>query len=149
MEAVAASNRFDILLLVRKSSAIYEKLVPDSVAITEVDFESHVALVSALQGIDAVVSVMTFGPASDIDIVEMRLINAAIEAGVNFFIPSEWAPDSAGADITEEPWIGKTLLPNSIIAPKRVVHNYLLARSVQGKIAFAVVYAGVIIPSCK
>lgn len=118
-------------------------------AVKQVDFESHAALVSAFQGIDAVVSVMTFGPLSDIDIVELRLINAAIEAGVKFFIPSEWAPDSAGADITEEPWIGKTLRPNSIIAPKRVVHNYLLARAGQGKIAFAIVYTGVIIPSSK
>lgn len=118
-------------------------------AVKQVDFESHAGLVSAFQGVDAVVSVMTFGPLSDIDIVELRLINAAIEAGVKFFIPSEWAPDSAGADITEEPWIGKTLRPNSVIAPKRVVHNYLLARAGQGKIAFAIVYTGVIIPSSK
>ena len=81
--------------------------------------------------------------------VEIALINAAIEAGVKFFIPSEWAPDSAGANVLEEQWIGRTLRPNVVIAPKRSVHNYLMARAGQGKIAYAVVFTGVIIPSSK
>jgi hypothetical protein len=81
--------------------------------------------------------------------VEIALINAAIEAGVKFFIPSEWAPDSAGSNVIDDPWIGRTLRPNVVIAPKRAVHNYLMARAGQGKIAFAVVFPGVIIPSSK
>jgi uncharacterized protein YbjT (DUF2867 family) len=86
---VAASAKFDITLLVRKPPAVYANRVPSSVKIRQADFKSHICLVSAFQGIDAVVSVMTFDPASDIDMVEIGMINAAIDAGVKFFIPSE------------------------------------------------------------
>jgi uncharacterized protein YbjT (DUF2867 family) len=89
LDIVAASAKFDITLLVRKPPAVYANTVPSSVKIRQADFKSHTSLVSAFQGIDAVVSVMTFGPASDIDMVEIGMINAAIDAGVKFFIPSE------------------------------------------------------------
>lgn len=121
----------------------------NSVTVKQVDFQSHTALVAAFQDIDVVVSVLTFAPKSNIDVLEIRMINAAIEAGVKFFIPSEWAPDTAGSNVTEQPWIGRTLRPNPVLAPKRAVHNYLMARAGQGQIAFAVVYTGVIISSSK
>ncbi|KFG87898.1 isoflavone reductase family protein [Metarhizium anisopliae] len=147
LDIVAASGKFKITLLVRKPPVKYTDIVPDSVTVKQVDFQSHASLVAAFRGIDAVVSVMTFGPQSGIDVVEIGMINAAIEAGVKFFIPSEWAPDSAGANVTDDPWIGRSLRPNAVLAPKRAVHNYLMARAAQNQIAFAVVYTGVIIPS--
>ncbi|EFY86036.1 isoflavone reductase family protein [Metarhizium acridum CQMa 102] len=147
LDVVAASEKFKITLLVRKPPENYIDIVPDSVTVKQVDFQSHASLVAAFRGIDAVVSVVAFGPQSDIDVVEIGMINAAIEAGVKFFIPSEWAPDSAGANVTEDPWIGRSLRPNAVLAPKRAVHNYLMARAAQNQIAFAVVYTGVIIPT--
>ncbi|KAG8407140.1 hypothetical protein J3458_020634 [Metarhizium acridum] len=108
LDVVAASEKFKITLLVRKPPENYIDIVPDSVTVKQVDFQSHASLVAAFRGIDAVVSVVAFGPQSDIDVVEIGMINAAIEAGVKFFIPSEWAPDSAGANVTEDPWIEVT-----------------------------------------
>ncbi len=145
---VAASGKFDITVLVRNPPANYT-VIPKSVTVKQVDFQSHSALVSAFQGMDAVVSVLKFAPQSNIDVVEIGLINAAIEAGVKFFIPSEWAPDTAGANVTDGPWIGRALRPNAVLAPKRAVHNYIMARAGQGQIAFAAVFTGVIIPASE
>ncbi|EHK15228.1 uncharacterized protein TRIVIDRAFT_228270 [Trichoderma virens Gv29-8] len=147
LDLVAASEKFDITLLVRRPTANFREEVPKSVKVKQVDFQSHASLVAAFQGIDAVVSVLKFAPQSNIDVVEIGMINAAIEAGVKFFIPSEWAPDTAGANASDGPWIGKALRPNAVLAPKRAVHNYLMARASQNQIAFAAVYTGVIIPA--
>jgi len=77
------------------------------------------------------------------DDIQLALIKAAIKAGVKFFIPSEWAPDTAGGNGATTLRIGPDTLPATpIIAMKRVVHNYLLARSSEGKIDFATLHAG-------
>ena len=85
----------------------------------------------------------SFLPHHALDTTQLALIDAAIAAGVKFFIPSEWAPDTAGANGATLMRIGRdTLPPSPGVAAKRVVHNYLLARSGEGKIAFAMVHAG-------
>jgi uncharacterized protein YbjT (DUF2867 family) len=99
---VAASAKFDITLLVRKPPANFTGVAHNSVTVKQVDFQSHTALLAAFRDIDAIVSVLTFAPKSYIDVLEIRMINAAIEAGVQFFIPSEWAPDTAGSNVTEQ-----------------------------------------------
>jgi hypothetical protein len=79
----------------------------------------------------------------------IALVNAAIEAGVKYFLPSEWALDTAGiVDSTPERY-GSTLPTNYILAPKRVSHNYLLCRAAEKNINFAVVYPGVLVEACK
>jgi hypothetical protein len=82
-------------------------------------------------------------PYNDMDSVELKLINASMEAGVKFFVPSEWGPDTAGGNGATTYRIGPdTLPPTPIIGMKRVVHNYLLARSGEGKIDFATLHTG-------
>jgi hypothetical protein len=85
----------------------------------------------------------SMAPFNDMDGVELKLINASMEAGVKFFVPSEWGPDTAGGNGATTYRIGPdTLPPTPIIGMKRAVHNYLLARSGEGKIDFATLHTG-------
>ena len=56
-----------------------------------VDYTSHASLVSALKGIDAVISALTH---LSIATSESALIDAAVEAGVKRFLPSEFGSDT-------------------------------------------------------
>jgi uncharacterized protein YbjT (DUF2867 family) len=117
--------------------------VPEGIPIVQVDLKDHKGLVEALTGADAVVVFTHFGPGGDLDIIEIALINAAIEAKVKLFVPSEWAPDTAGGNGATLERIGpNTLPPSPAIAPKRVVHNYLMSRSAEGKIDFVSLHVG-------
>lgn len=100
-----------------------------------------------LRGQDAVVVFSGFLPGMQFDTKHIALVNAAIEAGVKYFMPSEWALDTAGDMGSTSEQIGPTLPTNMVLAPKRVSHNYVLARAAEGKIKLAVIYAGVILES--
>jgi hypothetical protein len=86
----------------------------------------------------------SFIPGNELDIKHIALVNAAIDAGVKYFIPSEWALDTAGIMGHASDKHGPTLPTDMVLAAKRVSHNYLLCRAGEGKIKFAVVYPGVI-----
>ncbi|OIW24599.1 putative oxidoreductase CipA-like protein [Coniochaeta ligniaria NRRL 30616] len=81
-------NNFDVTVLTREDS---KATFPDSVKVQRVDYSSKESLVSALQGQDAVVSALTH---LSIATSEALLIDAAVEAGVKRFIPSEFASDA-------------------------------------------------------
>lgn len=139
---VASSNKFNIKLLVRRDPSSYSDL-PSNITTTQISLSDAPSLTATLSNIDAVVVFTSFAPHNDLDIVQLALINASIAAGVEFFVPSEWAPDTAGGNGATLFRIGpETLPPTPGIAMKRVVHNYLLARSGEGKIRFATVHAG-------
>jgi len=109
----------------------------------------HSTLVGALSGQDAVVTVTQFASGSGLDKSQLALVDAAIEANVKFFIPSEWAPDTAGGNGATGELIGAMTLPRTpVISMKKVVQNYLMARASEGKIAFATVHPGVILEKC-
>ncbi|OCL04614.1 NAD(P)-binding protein [Glonium stellatum] len=140
-----STSEFDITVLLRRPRSAYSFL-PSSVRTASVDFTQHSTLVDTLSGQDAVVVVTQFVPGSDLDRLQLALIDAAIEAGVKLFIPSEWAPDTVGGNGASGELIGAmTLPPTPVIAMKRVVHNYLMARASEGKIAFATIHPGVIL----
>ncbi|KAH7076377.1 hypothetical protein BKA63DRAFT_542384 [Paraphoma chrysanthemicola] len=142
LQLVASAQTFNITLLVRREPASYKNL-PSNVTVKQIDLENRAGLVSALTGIDAVVVFTSMAPHNNMDGIQLELINAAIKAGVKFFVPSEWAPDTAGGNGATALRIGpNTLPPTPIIAMKRVVHNYLLARSAEGKIDFATLHTG-------
>jgi uncharacterized protein YbjT (DUF2867 family) len=127
---------------VRRQPTSYNSL-PSNITVKQIDLEDRSGLVDALTGIDAVVVFTSMAPHNDMDGVQIALINAAMKAGVKFFVPSEWAPDTAGGNGATPFRIGPdTLPPTPIIAMKRVVHNYLLARSGEGKIDFATLHTG-------
>ncbi|GIZ45618.1 hypothetical protein CKM354_000877600 [Cercospora kikuchii] len=64
--------------------------VPTQVTTTKVDYSSHEALVNALTGHDALISLVPT------PWEQPALIDAAIAAGVKFFIPSEFGADIHG-----------------------------------------------------
>ncbi|EOD42949.1 putative isoflavone reductase family protein [Neofusicoccum parvum UCRNP2] len=145
LRQVFETGKFDITVLVRGAASDYASRVPAGVAVAQVDFSSHAQLVAALRGNEVVIVFTRFLPGHDLDIKQLALVDAAIAAGVPFFVPSEWAPDTAGANGASPARIGASLPTNPVLAPKRVVHNYLLNRAAEGKIAFAVVYCGVLL----
>ncbi|KAH7016585.1 hypothetical protein B0J12DRAFT_775502 [Macrophomina phaseolina] len=139
---VASSQKFTITLLVRREPASYKNL-PSNVIVKQIDFAERSSLVNALVGNDAMVVFTSMAPHNDMDSVELELITASMKAGVKFFIPSEWGPDTAGGNGATTFRIGPdTLPPTPIIGMKRAVHNYLLARSGEGKIDFATLHTG-------
>ncbi|RFU81693.1 hypothetical protein TARUN_478 [Trichoderma arundinaceum] len=142
LQRIVATKKYDITFIGRKERSEYIN-VPEGIPIVQVDLKDHKGLVKVLTGADAVVVFTRFGPGGDLDIVQLALINAAIEAGVKLYVPSEWAPDTAGGNAATVTRIGpNTLPPTPAIAAKRVVHNYLLGRSAENKIDFVSLHVG-------
>ncbi|KAF2845163.1 NAD(P)-binding protein [Plenodomus tracheiphilus IPT5] len=144
LEKVLAAEKFNIKLLVRNDVSTYANLPPKLASVMQVDYSDHKTLVTHLQGQDAVIVFTSFVPGDELDRKQIALVNAAIDAGVKYFIPSEWAPDTAGIMGSSSRGPGPTLPTDVVLAPKRVVHNYLLCRAAEGKIRFTVIYPGVL-----
>lgn len=149
LHKVLATGQFNCKLLVHRPVSSYPALPSQLASVHHVDFANHASLVQHLQGQDAVVVFSNFLPGNNFDTKHIALIDAAIEAGVRYFIPSEWAMDTAGIAGRTGARAGPTLPTNMVLAPKRVSHNYLLCRVAEKKINFAVIYAGVLFESCK
>lgn len=56
----------------------------------QVDYESKASLVQAFSGIDTVLSFLAIPDLSSMVRLQKNMIDAAIEAGVRRFSPSEW-----------------------------------------------------------
>jgi len=78
---------FDVTVLTRQDST---STFPPSVTVVRVDYASKPSLVSALRGQHAVVSALTH---LALETSERHLIDAAAEAGVARFVPSEFGSD--------------------------------------------------------
>ena len=84
------ANRFQVLLLTRKgsnSANIFKNI--ENVIIAEVNYQNVQALANVLQGSEVVVSTISN---AGLDL-QLRLIDAAVSAGVKRFIPSEFGAD--------------------------------------------------------
>ncbi|KAH7308471.1 isoflavone reductase family protein [Stachybotrys elegans] len=91
LAAFEADASFDLTLLVRKSS---KSTFPPHLKIVKVDHDSpHHQLVQAFTGQDAVVLAIPGRPVA----LHMRIIDAAVEAGVKRFIPSEFGNNTCTA----------------------------------------------------
>ncbi|KAF9701990.1 hypothetical protein EKO04_000834 [Ascochyta lentis] len=141
---VAKAGDFDIKLLVRNEVSTYDNLPKGLHSIHQVDYSDHKSLVRHLQAQDAVIVFTSFVPGNEFDKKHIALVNATIDAGVKYFIPSEWALDTAGKMESTPDGHGPTLPTDMVLAPKRVSHNYLLCRAAEGKLKFCVVYPGVL-----
>ncbi|KAA1475519.1 NAD-P-binding protein [Dentipellis sp. KUC8613] len=86
----------DLVILSRSSSKneSAEKLVSQGARIASVDYTSEASLISALQGIDVVISTVSH---HQLDIQPL-LTFAAKEAGVRLFVPSEFGNPSDDAE---------------------------------------------------
>lgn len=120
---------FNLTILSRKSS---KSEFPGHKVVTVGDDYPHAELVAAFKGQDAVVSTMTITPNGKIDASgQFSIIDAAIEAGVRRYVPSEY-----GADHRNE----RAVELSDLIAEKHKVVEYLKAKG--DKIEFTSVFTG-------
>jgi NmrA-like family len=91
------SSGFDVTVLIRNDSKTDS--LPTQVKKRTVDYTSHKSLISALQGIDAIVSLLN-GPGLDF---QPAIVEAAIETGVSRFLPSEFGANTFNPQAAEIP----------------------------------------------
>lgn len=88
LKALLDSGRFNVTVITREAS---KATFPSAAKVIKVDYTSLESLTSAFQGQDAIVSTLGALALSD----QTRLIDAAIAAGVQRFLPSEFGSDLA------------------------------------------------------
>ncbi|KAI0475086.1 nmrA-like family protein-like protein [Xylariaceae sp. FL0804] len=118
---------FELTVLTRSSSKLE---LPADIAIKSVDYDSVDSLTPALQGQDAVVSVL--GPNALVQ-AQLHLIEAAVRAGVKRFLPSELGSDAVNENVTKLPFF----------ADKARVLAVLKGHADAGKITWTAVCNGV------
>jgi len=100
-----------------------------NVHVKVVDYSSRDSLVAALAGVDAVVSAIA---TQSID-TEKAIIDAAVDAGVKFFIPSEFGLANT------HPLLRRDF---PIFEDKNVIQEHLGSLQSQGKIDYALIFVG-------
>ena len=73
--------------------------LPSNVEVKSIDYENISTITEALRGQDALV--ITLGGFAPPD-TQVKLINAASEAGVKWILPNEWGIDTANADLCKD-----------------------------------------------
>ncbi|KAL6803181.1 hypothetical protein GGI42DRAFT_21788 [Trichoderma sp. SZMC 28013] len=126
LKALLAAGNFNVTVLRRNNS---KSTFPDNVKVVDADFESVDSLTQALAGQDAVVSTVgTEGLAEE----QKKLVDAAVAAGVQRFVPSEYGCDLAN-DLAAK-------LP--VFAPKIGVARYLEEKAKTTPLTYTFAYSG-------
>jgi nucleoside-diphosphate-sugar epimerase len=124
LNALVKSGKFDITVLKRIGS---ESVIPHSVKVIEVDYESLESVTSAVKGQDVVICTLAhMGPE-----IQKRLVEAAVAAGVKRFLPGEFG--SVMNDATSQ-------LP--VFSSKAAVEQQLEAYARAGKITYTYLFNG-------
>ncbi|KAM0482185.1 hypothetical protein ACHAP7_004412 [Fusarium lateritium] len=89
LQALVKSGRFNVTILTRKAT----NNVPSGTAVKVVDYESASDLVAALRGQDALIDATSLPDPS----LAIRLMDAAVSAGVYRIVPAEFSSDPANA----------------------------------------------------
>ncbi|KAM0329235.1 hypothetical protein ACHAQA_004535 [Verticillium albo-atrum] len=127
LESLLESGKFNITILARKAHPSSSPTVKTNV----VDFESLDALTEALKGQHALLDATLTPDAS----VALRLIDAAVAAGVSRFVPSEYSLDPNNV-------AARSIL---IYAPKNQIIARLQDLGVQGKLTWTSVSNGALL----
>ncbi|RBQ72549.1 hypothetical protein FVER14953_13271 [Fusarium verticillioides] len=91
VDEILARGSYEVVILSRGAQAAD---LPKDVAWRQVDYNDKSALVDAVKGIDTVLSFLAMFDQNEAFELQKKLIDAAIEAGVRRFAPSEWASAS-------------------------------------------------------
>ncbi len=114
-------------VLTREDSKTKSQL-PEGTRLVSADFASHSSLVTAFKGADAVISAIgSMAIAS-----QPKLIDAAIEAGVKRFIPSEFGADTFNEKARQFP----------VYRGKIATIDYLIEKAQEGKIEWTAILGG-------
>ncbi|KAF5006232.1 hypothetical protein FDECE_7392 [Fusarium decemcellulare] len=120
------SGKFNIRVLKRVGS---ESKFPEGTEVVEVDYESLDSLTAALKGQEVVVSTLTTLAAA----TQSVLIDAAVAAGVQRFLPSEFGSNLDIPSVRKLPLFGA----------KVAIQDKLIELSKAGKISYTFVYNSV------
>ncbi|GKU07437.1 unnamed protein product [Fusarium langsethiae] len=91
IDEILARGFYEVVILSRGAEVTD---LPKGVAWKQVDYDDESALVDSMKGIDTVLSFLAIFNTNVAFELHKKLINAAIEAGVRRFAPSEWATAS-------------------------------------------------------
>ncbi|KAF4435176.1 hypothetical protein FACUT_7364 [Fusarium acutatum] len=91
IDEILARGSYEVVILSRGAQAAD---LPKGVAWRQVDYDDKSALVDAMKGVDTVLSFLAMFDQNEALELHKKLIDAAIEAGVRRFAPSEWASAS-------------------------------------------------------
>ncbi|GKU09182.1 unnamed protein product [Fusarium langsethiae] len=91
IDEILARGFYEVVILSRGAEVAD---LPKGVAWKQVDYDDESTLVDAMRGIDTVLSFLAIFNTNVAFELHKKLINAAIEAGVRRFAPSEWATAS-------------------------------------------------------
>ena len=127
LKALLDFNQFNVTALMR-SDSITKATFPSDVRTRTVDYSKPETLVDALRGQDAVISTFNHAFLGH----QRTLLDAAVTAGVQRFIPSEYGSD------TLNPKAG--VLP--LFAHKKTEQRYIEELAVQGRITYTIVING-------
>ncbi|KAJ4286485.1 hypothetical protein N0V90_013185 [Kalmusia sp. IMI 367209] len=117
---------FTVTVITRSRSSL--KNLPSGVQVAEVDYASLPSLVSAFEGQDAVVAALSAGAVSN----QKLMIDAAIQAGVRRFVPSDY-----GA-MTTDP-AAQALPVHALMVD---IQNYLKGKAEKGEIEWTLFSTG-------
>ncbi|EFR01079.1 CipA protein [Nannizzia gypsea CBS 118893] len=81
---------------------VSKAVMPDGVKIAKVDYDNQPTLVSALRGQDVLIITMASSAPKDI---QLKLVEAAAEAGVPYIVPNGWGSD-ASHPLSDDAFIG-------------------------------------------
>lgn len=113
IQALVKDGKYNTTVIARASS---KSTFPDSVTVVKVSsFDDHAELVRALTGQDVLISAIGHEAMP----IQYKLIDAAIEAGVQRFFPSEWGFDNDSPE-------GRGL--SDVFDAKHVVADYLRSK---------------------
>ncbi|KAL2150991.1 hypothetical protein VTH82DRAFT_6089 [Thermothelomyces myriococcoides] len=118
-----------IRVLTRSAASASTAVQGPGIEIREVDYSSHESLVAALQGMDAVVSAIGTESVAG----QEAIVDAAAEAGVRFFVPSQFGL----ADT--HPLLQRDF---PIFADKNRVQERLERYRAEGRLEYALVFVG-------
>ncbi|CAF1273488.1 unnamed protein product [Adineta steineri] len=104
LNALLADSSFNVTVLTRTDS---KSTFPSNVKVVKVDYKDKNEIKKALTGQDVVVSAA--GGSAVSDKLDLTLIEASVEAGVKWYIPSEFTADTNHPRFSSLPIIGGKL----------------------------------------
>ncbi|RBR26459.1 uncharacterized protein FIESC28_00753 [Fusarium coffeatum] len=125
LKKLLEGDRFHITVIRRTDST---STFPDNVKVIDVDYSSPESLKSAFKGQDAIISLV---PTFAVD-TQKAFIDAAIEAGVSRFIPSEFSANLANPKARTLP----------VFLPKVKLQEYLVEKAEASDLTYTFIYGG-------
>ncbi|KAL7272794.1 hypothetical protein RUND412_004381 [Rhizina undulata] len=129
LSALRASS-YHVTVLTRAGSATRQCL-PADVKVVTVDYDNHASVVEALRGQDALVASIASAALG----LQKKIIDAAVEAGVKRYIPSEFGSDTRNEKTSKL----------AVCKAKVDIREYLEALAKEGKIEWSGVVNGALL----